>query len=119
MNFDFTWFLSLPGMFITGGVVLLIIALIILLVTNKKSKKGDSPVDTVVDNAEGVTPEVNSIPPVNMDPVAPITPEVNVMPAEVNVAPVEPVAPTPVAAPAAPQPEAALLFLNVCISNPK
>ena len=38
-NFDLSWFTTVPGMFITGGVVLLIIALIILLVTGKKSKK--------------------------------------------------------------------------------
>lgn len=39
MNFDFSWFLTVPGMFITGGVLLLIVALIILIVTSKKSKK--------------------------------------------------------------------------------
>ena len=39
MNFDFSWFTTIPGIFITAGVVLLIIALIILIVTGKKSKK--------------------------------------------------------------------------------
>ena len=39
MSFQFDWFLTLPGMFITGGVLLLLVALIILIVTNKKSKK--------------------------------------------------------------------------------
>ena len=39
MNFDLGWFTTVPGMFITGGVVLLIIALVILIVTGKKSKK--------------------------------------------------------------------------------
>lgn len=39
MKFDFKWFTTLPGIFITVGVVLLIIALIILIVTGKKSKK--------------------------------------------------------------------------------
>ncbi len=45
MSFDFGWFLTLPGMFITGGVILLIIALIILIVTNKKAKKEKNPMD--------------------------------------------------------------------------
>jgi len=38
-NFDISWFTTVPGLFITGGVVLLIIALVILIVTGKKSKK--------------------------------------------------------------------------------
>ena len=38
-NFDLSWFTTIPGMFITGGVVLLIIALVILLITGKKTKK--------------------------------------------------------------------------------
>ena len=36
-NFDLSWFLTVPGMFITGGVLLLVVALIILLVTGKKA----------------------------------------------------------------------------------
>lgn len=39
MNFDFSWFLTIPGMLITGGVLLLIIALIVLIVSGKKDKK--------------------------------------------------------------------------------
>lgn len=46
MSFDFGWFLTLPGMFITGGVILLIIALIILIITNKKAKKEKNPMDS-------------------------------------------------------------------------
>ena len=45
MNLDFNWFLTIPGLFITGGVILLIIALIILLLTNRKSKKEKNPLE--------------------------------------------------------------------------
>ena len=38
MNFDFSWFTTIQGLFITGGVILLIVALVILLVSNKKTK---------------------------------------------------------------------------------
>ena len=46
MNFDFGWFLTVPGMLITGGVLLLIIALIILIATNKKKKDDMNDLDT-------------------------------------------------------------------------
>ena len=39
MNFDLSWFTTIPGLFITAGVILLIIALIILIITGKKSQK--------------------------------------------------------------------------------
>lgn len=52
MNFQFDWFLTLPGLFITGGVILLVIALIILLVTNRKSKKEKNPLE---ENTESST----------------------------------------------------------------
>ena len=39
MNFEFGWFLTIPGMLITGGVLLLIIALIIFIATSNKEKK--------------------------------------------------------------------------------
>ena len=40
LNFDLSFFTSIPGMLITGGVLLLIIALIIFIATSgKKSKK--------------------------------------------------------------------------------
>ena len=38
MNFSLDWFLSIPGLLITGGVLLLLIALIILIVTSRKKK---------------------------------------------------------------------------------
>lgn len=39
MKFDLSWFKTIPGLLITGGVVLLIIALIIFIVTSKNNKK--------------------------------------------------------------------------------
>ena len=39
MNFNLDWFLSIPGLLITGGVLLLIIALIILIATGRKKKE--------------------------------------------------------------------------------
>lgn len=39
MNFDFGWFLTIPGMLITGGVLLLVIALIIFIATSSKKDK--------------------------------------------------------------------------------
>ena len=39
MSFDLNWFTTVPGIFITVGVVLLVIALILLIVTGRKSKK--------------------------------------------------------------------------------
>lgn len=56
--FDFSWFLTVPGMLITGGILLLLVALIIFIVTSrgekepkeekpkkeKKGKKADQPI---------------------------------------------------------------------------
>lgn len=59
---DFGWFLTIPGMLITGGVLLLIIALIIFITTSgKKSKK-----DAKNNNIESVNSNMNNdmgIPP--------------------------------------------------------
>ena len=38
MSFDPAWFLTIPGLLITGGVVLLLIALIVFIATSKKDK---------------------------------------------------------------------------------
>lgn len=49
MSFDLSWFKTIPGLLITGGVVLLIVALIIFIVTsknNKKEKKKDKAVNS-------------------------------------------------------------------------
>lgn len=40
---DFGWFLTIPGMLITGGVLLLIIALIIFITTSSKKTKEKNP----------------------------------------------------------------------------
>ena len=39
INFDLNWFLTIPGMLITGGILLLLIALIIFIATSGSSKK--------------------------------------------------------------------------------
>ena len=46
MDFSLDWFLSIPGLLISGGVLLFIIALILLIATmaKKKKKTGDTPV---------------------------------------------------------------------------
>jgi len=86
MNFDFSWFLTIPGMLITGGVLLLIIALIIFIATSSKkdkNKKDNQNADVnaasqvgaqaMVDNSQvmappmvpGVTPPTGAIPEVS------------------------------------------------------
>ena len=104
MKFDFTWFTSLPGMLITGGVVLLIVALIILLVTNKKSKKmkeamdeaGGQDVQSPADNGVAVGAAIGQD-GMNMGvaPTAMATPDIATVPmatAQNGVAPVETIA---------------------------
>ena len=39
MDFSLDWFLSIPGLLITGGVLLFLIAFILLIVTMLKRKK--------------------------------------------------------------------------------
>ena len=121
MNFDLTWFTTVPGMFITGGVVLLIIALIILIVTGKKAKKekkaqeaqaNQPAVDTPMMNNvnPGMQPQPTAMPGADASVVQPnvaVQPvEVNPMPVGVNPMPVE-VNPMPVVeqAPVTPMPE--------------
>src|SRR5699024_9385403 len=56
MNFSLDWFLSIPGLLITGGVLLLLIALIILIVTSRKKKdKNDSTAATEPAQATAAT----------------------------------------------------------------
>lgn len=45
MNLNFSWFLTLPGILISSGVVLLILALILLFVKGKKFKKEKAEMD--------------------------------------------------------------------------
>lgn len=54
MSFDPSWFITVPGLLITGGVLLLLIALIVFVATSKKDK--GASVDPTV---EGSIPLVN------------------------------------------------------------
>ena len=54
-NFDFGWFLTVPGLLITGGVILLTISLVILLLSIRKSKKVKNPLE---DGANSTTESV-------------------------------------------------------------
>lgn len=80
---DFGWFLTIPGMLITGGVLLLIIALIIFITTSgKKSKKevknnNDKSVNNNTNNGMEIPPltnpqsgEISNQNPVNISPEA-------------------------------------------------
>ena len=57
MSFDLKWFTTLPGIFITVGVLLLIVALVILIVSKKKSKKEKKAME---DNAS-LQPDLNNV----------------------------------------------------------
>ena len=57
MSFDLKWFTTLPGIFITVGVLLLIVALVILIVSGKKSKKEKKAME---DNAS-LQPDLNNV----------------------------------------------------------
>ena len=46
-SFSLDWFMTIPGMLITGGVVFLIIALIIFIVTGNKKPKTNKEVQAV------------------------------------------------------------------------
>ena len=59
-NFNLSFFTSIPGMLITGGVLLLLIALIIFIVTgNKDKKKKKDEVKNEVSAAVATTPSVD------------------------------------------------------------
>ena len=59
-NFDLSFFTSIPGMLITGGVLLLLIALIIFIVTgNKDKKKKKDEVKNEVSDTSIATPSVD------------------------------------------------------------
>ncbi|MCI8347403.1 MAG: hypothetical protein HFJ12_05620 [Bacilli bacterium] len=89
---DFGWFLTIPGMLITGGVLLLIIALIIFITTSgKKSKKevGDNHAGSVnnsTNNSMEMPPLTNPQPGEisNQNPVN-VSPEASVMPPPENI----------------------------------
>lgn len=108
MAFSFDWFLTVPGMLISGGVLLLLIALIMFIVTSVKSKKETKGEESAtletptVENTEPapvpVTPDAVPQPTVEMaqpteQPV--VAPVVTPAPAEVpTVNEATPVVPT-------------------------
>ena len=60
---DFSWFLTIPGMLISGGVLLLIIALIIFIATSgKKNKKENSVSDKSIEGANDMLNNAASVP---------------------------------------------------------
>lgn len=108
MAFSFDWFLTVPGMLISGGVLLLLIALIMFIVTSVKSKKETKGEESAtletptVENTEPapvpVTPDAVPQPTVEMtqpteQPV--VAPVVTPAPAEVpTINEATPVVPT-------------------------
>lgn len=74
-NFDLSFFTSIPGMLITGGVLLLLIALIIFIATgskkDKKDKKAEAESIGNTNNTVAETPTVNAN--VATEPVEPVT----------------------------------------------
>ena len=56
MNFDLNWFLTVPGMFISAGVLLLVVAIIVLIVSSAKGKKEKKKVE----KATPATPDVKA-----------------------------------------------------------
>ena len=105
MNFSLDWFLTVPGMFITGGVLLLIIALVILIVTGKKSKKEKAAANADVSATDPNAMAAQGGPQPTMvapgvpvgDPAMAVQPEMVAQP--VGVAPVDPMAAAPVVDP--------------------
>ena len=73
-NFDLSFFTSIPGLLITGGVLLLLIALIIFIATgSKKGNKGKK--EEKVEDAVNATPQVdNSGTVATMDVAPDVTP---------------------------------------------
>ncbi|MEG2283449.1 MAG: hypothetical protein RSB99_02345 [Bacilli bacterium] len=83
ISFSLDWFLTIPGMFISGGVLLLIIALVIFIVTSAKSKKekiNEEDMETPVISEKPITPEMEAVSPVvtesiNLDSIQPVASE--------------------------------------------
>lgn len=82
MSFNPSWFTTVPGILITGGVVLLLIALIILL-TSGNSKKEEEVVET---NTNSLENNFNNV----QEPVQVVVPEAPVMQSVVDI-PAQPV----------------------------
>ena len=82
-NLDFSWFTTMPGLLITGGVLLLTIALIMFIVSGKKSKKEKAAKEAEQSGTQDViaTPATTQVPvvdpnamtvPVGNIPMAPV-----------------------------------------------
>ena len=70
MNFNFDWFLTVPGILITCGVLVLIIALIVFIVSSVKGKKERAVLasgDISANSAAAIPTATN---PVASDPMA-------------------------------------------------
>ena len=70
MKFDLSWFTTISGMFITGGVILLIIALIILLVTGRNSKKAKKEKAVTTDTTNNVNSNTQTAVPEQINNVS-------------------------------------------------
>ena len=78
-TFSLDWFMTIPGMLITGGVLFLIIALVIFIVTGTKKPKTNKEVEKVQEDSKkeaivATTPAVEQTPVINTAP-ATVTPE--------------------------------------------
>lgn len=77
-SFSLDWFMTIPGMLITGGVIFLIIALVIFIVTGNKKTKTNKEVVAAQDSSKqeaavAATPAVGQA-VVTSEPVVPTTP---------------------------------------------
>jgi len=77
MSFSPDWFLTPPGLLITGGVLLLLIALVILLTSNKKKEEGSTEAMPAMEST--VSADLQNGPTVETAPAQSIdlTPSVN------------------------------------------
>ncbi len=91
LNFDLSFFTSIPGMLITGGVLLLIIALIIFIATSGKKDKKKGKEDSIVASTPSVDANVTTS---EVAPQPVVEPSVFTTPLPTNVEPsVSPVQP--------------------------
>ena len=61
-DFDLSWFLTVPGMFISAGVLLLLVAIVVLIVSSAKGKKEKKNIETVSPSGQGVSEVASAIP---------------------------------------------------------
>ena len=84
MLFDLKWFVSVPGMLMTCGVLILLVGLILWIVSSVKSKKEKNPLQENATAAPSTTSEASN--PTNAVPeVAQATPTVEAAPAPVAI----------------------------------